>query len=77
MASGSYPVVDIRGSVNDLGPEEALAECVAHRLALPIYWLTSGVVVVVMGLYTLFFQDRVRSRLQLPNECKFRTCFLS
>jgi hypothetical protein len=35
--SETYPIVDIRGSVNDLGPKEALAEGVAHRLALPIY----------------------------------------
>jgi hypothetical protein len=32
----SYPVVDIRRSINDFGPEETLAEGVAHGLALPI-----------------------------------------
>lgn len=32
-----YPIVDIRGSINDLGPEEALAKGVAHGLALPTY----------------------------------------
>lgn len=33
----NYPIVDIRGGINDLSPEEALAKSVAHWLALPTY----------------------------------------
>ena len=65
----SYPVVDIRRSINDLGPEEALAKRVAHGLALPITTRSTsrpgknG----FMGLNALFFKNGVRSRLQLPD----------
>lgn len=73
----TYPVVDIGSSIDNLGPEESLAKGVPHRLALPK--LRVNLLVgngSFNGLYTLFFKDSVRSRLQLPEErSQFRNCF--